>query len=103
MESLPSAGCSQGGHRGFQEESDKEGEANILDVDPEVFPLFAEEDIVKNCPGNNNKRLAIASCNLHTGKFRGIYSWAKSLQMIGSFLSSPEGQSIWPRHWELVV
>ena len=30
----------------YQEESNKEGEANILDVDPEVFPLFAEEDTV---------------------------------------------------------
>ena len=30
----------------YQEESNKEGEANILNVDPEVFPLFAEEDTV---------------------------------------------------------
>ena len=30
----------------FQEESDKEGEANILNVDPEVLPLFTEEDTV---------------------------------------------------------
>ena len=86
-----------------KEEGDLEIMAKDLDVFPQVFPLLAEEDIVENCPGNINKCLAIASCNLHIGKFRGIYSWAKSLQMIGSFLSSPEGQSIWPRHWELVV
>ena len=35
------------GHRGFHEESDKEGEANILDIYPKVFALHFEEDIVE--------------------------------------------------------
>ena len=31
----------------YQEESNKEGEANILDVYPKVFALHSEEDIVE--------------------------------------------------------
>ena len=94
MESLPSTGCSQGGHRGFQEESDKEGAANILNVDPEVFPLFAEEDTVKNCPGNTNKCLAIAACSLHIGQFRGAYFSGNSQQSLGPLCQVLRGDVI---------
>ena len=79
-----------------KEEGDLEVVAKDLDVFPQVFPLLAEEDIVENCPEKENKCLAIASCILPVGKFRGDYFWAFSLQTFGSYLSSPEGQCIWP-------
>ena len=60
MESLLSAGCSQGGHRGFQKESDKEGEANILDVYPKVFALHSEEDIIEQFLINKSLIIVIA-------------------------------------------
>ena len=79
-----------------KEEGDLEVVAKDLDVFPQVFPLLAEEDIVENCPEKENKCIAIASCILPVGKFRGDYFWAFSLQTFGSYLSSPEGQCIWP-------
>ena len=72
-----------------KEEGDLEVVAKDLDVFPQVFPLLAEEDIVENCPEKENKCLAIASCILPIGKFRGDYFWAISLQTFGSYLSSP--------------
>ena len=54
-----------------KEESDQEVVANNLDVDPEVFPLIAEEGIVKNCPKRKINLIAIASCILPVWEIQG--------------------------------
>ena len=83
----------------INEATEEEGVKEVVAKDLEVFPLFfglrVSGDIVNKFLKGKNK--SNGNCFVYFylfGKFRGIYSWALSLQTVGPYLSRSEEQSI---------
>ena len=78
-----------------KEEGVKEVVAKDLKVFPLIFGLHVSGDIVNQSLKRKINLTAIASCIFTCLGSSGVYiTWALSLQIIGSYLSSSEEQSI---------